>query len=344
MAIIILSLILINDSDGTLNGIIGKFSAVFPIFILLGCTKQEAQENLALIQSVLMYIFIPSIILHLILFVVNIPPAFMSTMSASASYVFKNYIILVRNEDLYPLRFCSIFLEPGYLGVLCSFLLYTDDFDFSKKCNKVILLALIVSLSLAGWLITFFAYLLYTFKPTPKAFKKLCIILLVGFGIYYGSGVYNGGNNIVNNLIFDRIGFDKNKGIKGNNRFTETTDIYYEWLVKSGKFWNGIGINEINKINNYNKSLNQGAIEGAGYKIFILTKGFSMVVYFVVIYVLLSLSCTNRKYSFIFFGLICLTFIQAAYPLSTSWLVPFCLGLKLHDTKKNLSLDSKKRA
>lgn len=344
-ALVILSIVLFKASDGTINGIIGQFAAVFPLYVLLGCSPLVAKENLHLIQKVLMYILVPSIILHLILLVVHIPPFSVINMAASERYVFNNYFILVKNEIIYPLRFSSIFLEPGYLGTFCAFLLYVDDFDFSKRCNKVILCALIVSLSLAGWLTTFLAYILYNVKMSRRTMKRTIAVLGIVVAAYLGATFYNNGDNVLNNMIFERISYDKDKGIKGNNRFSETTDLYYEWVVESGKFWTGIGSKEIEKINEYNKKVNGGAIEGAGYKIFILNNGFLLVLYYIAIYILLALSCPNRKYAFIFFGLICITFIQAAYPLSMSWLVPLCIGLKLHEKKTNtVDASHKKRS
>lgn len=328
LCLLILTSIAISITDKSINGIIGIIITFFPFYILLGCDHETINKHFIFCQKCLSFIFVPSIILHIILLFSNIPPLFISTNDASIQYSYNNYIILVKNFQLYEYRFCSIFLEPGYLGTLCAFMLFADNYNFSKKANKIILITLLFSMSLAGYLTAIIGYIALNIRINKKSIKKIFILVCLIIGTYLFSQNYNNGDNNINHALFERLVIDEDKGIKGNNRFTETTDEYFEWYLKSDFFGIGLGEKDIFDINNYNIQNNLGVISGAGYKIYLLKYGILRLIFIFIAYLLLALRYKNKKYSFIFLLLIILTFIQAAYPLSTSWLIPYTFGLK----------------
>lgn len=99
-------------------------------------------------------------------------------------------------ED-YQIRFCSIFLEPGYIGTLLSFLLYVGKFDFKKRYNLILLVALVLTISLAGFVISAMGWVFIKLQE-GKPIKRLFYILAVLGCIYWGGISYNGGRNVLN--------------------------------------------------------------------------------------------------------------------------------------------------
>ena len=64
-------------------------------------------------------------VLHVIFLATGFPAINPIENEASNNYQFYNYIFLVHNYVMenYQIRFCSVFLEPGYAGTLFVFLL-----------------------------------------------------------------------------------------------------------------------------------------------------------------------------------------------------------------------------
>lgn len=233
----------------------------------------------------------------------------------------------------YQIRFCSIFLEPGYLGTMLSYLLYVGRFDFKKKYNVVFLFALILTLSLAGFVIAALAWILIKLQE-GKSIKRLVQIICVLGIVYYGGINYNGGNNILNEQILSRLQYDKDKGISGNNRASHMAEAYFDYYMQTGEILFGVGQRQVRKINgggaagvDFNDQ-----IRGAGYMIFFITNGIIEAVIIFFGY-LMFVRKTDRKYGYGFLLLIVITFVQAAYPLSPSWLIPFIFGCVLNSKK-----------
>ena len=231
------------------------------------------------------------------------------------------------------IRFCSIFLEPGYIGTLLSFLLYVGKFDFKKRYNLILLVALVLTLSLAGFVVSAMGWVFIKLQE-GKSIKRLFYILAVLGSIYWGGISYNGGRNVLNEKILSRLQYDEDKGISGNNRTSHLADAYFEQYTNNGQILFGVGNQTIRKINGGSAkgaSFND-QIRGAGYKIFFMRNGIVQALIILIGYMYIMRK-SNRKYSVCFLLLIIITFIQASYPLSSSWLIPFVFGCLLNKKK-----------
>ena len=131
---------------------------MYPVCVVVSDTK-NAKGHLVYIAKALAIILIPGILLSF----TNLPgiPMF---HPASEESIFYNQILNLKvigwtGEE--TSRFQSIFLEPGYMASLLSFLLYAVKYNFKRWENVVILVAIIVSFSLAGYIITFTGYTIY---------------------------------------------------------------------------------------------------------------------------------------------------------------------------------------
>lgn len=312
----------------------------FPILLLI-CDTSSAKNTLTFVSKFLAILFIPSIVLHLIFVVTSFPPSVLFTVEGNSLYLFYNYGILLKNIafEYEAVRFNSVFLEPGFLGTLCALLLYANRFQFKNKWWMYpIMIALLLSLSLAGYVTTLLGYIFYRYSQ-GLSIKKYVGYFLVGSLAFFISSNYNDGENILNKYIFSRLEQDKEKGISGNNRNSELTDFYFEKVIENGDVYLGLGRDKITKINGGGADdgdyTNQ--IRGAGYKIFILYNGLFAAFFYLLFYYCVARTRGNlkKKYCIGFFLLILITFMQASYPDSYSWLVPYILGVIVLKNKKN---------
>lgn len=312
----------------------------FPILLLI-CDTSSAKNTLTFVSKFLAILFIPSIVLHLIFVVTSFPPSVLFTVEGNSLYLFYNYGILLKNIafEYEAVRFNSVFLEPGFLGTLCALLLYANRFQFKNKWWMYpIMIALLLSLSLAGYVTTLLGYIFYRYSQ-GLSIKKYVGYFLVGSLAFFISSNYNDGENILNKYIFSRLEQDKEKGISGNNRNSELTDFYFEKVIENGDVYLGLGRDKITKVNGGGADdgdyTNQ--IRGAGYKIFILYNGLFAAFFYLLFYYCVARTRGNlkMKYCIGFFLLILITFMQASYPDSYSWLVPYILGVIVLKNKKN---------
>lgn len=316
------------------KSIFNTFCSFFPIYVLF-CDKNKAYETLIFCAKWLAIILIPGILLHLYI-LINGPflTFIIQHPNGYTSYVFFNYIFLLKGAAFYEadgLRFQSIFTEPGYCGTLLAFMIYALRYEMKKWYVAVIAIGLLLTMSLAGYVTLLVGYVSYLYSRGTRIriFAIASIFLTV---IYYASINYNNGNNMINALIIERLQPDKDKGISGNNRVSDLTEFYFDNIISNGKIFTGLGPDEVRRINgddDTNENFHE-KIQGAGYKIFLIYNGlFCAIMIFLAYYLIGPKQCnkSGRKYAKGFLIIVCITFIQAAYPTSYSWLIPYILGV-----------------
>ncbi len=305
----------------------------FPVYVL-ACDRDNASDNLSFIAVSLAIILIPGLILHFIMLYTGIFPGLPIQYPDMTVYLFFNYFVMLKGASFYEedgMRFQSIFLEPSYLGTLMAFMLYAVKYNFKKRINIILLLGLIASLSLAGYLIAALGYVLNITAKGVSAKKYIFAILLV-YGVYLFGITYNGGDNYVNEKIIERLQPDDEKGIVGNNRVSLAADDYFERHMGTAELFFGIGDEGVNKYNGTTDVENdfRDSIAGAGYKIYFIKYGIlSAILIFLVYYLFIKGCYINRdqRYPMFFLVIIIVTFLQASYPATYSWLIPFVLGV-----------------
>lgn len=303
----------------------------FPLYVLW-CDWNHASEHIAFLKKALAYIIAPGLLIYLSLYVIHVSGLTTIAYPGNSNYIFDNYIFVIQNVNephsgLF--RFCSIFLEPGYFGTLISFLLIADGFKYNDKYTRVLLIGLIASVSLAGYITTFIGYVLYNSIQGLSVKKYLYIGVVLAAA--YGFGVnYNNGDNFINRGIIERLQPDEDRGISGNNRAGEFALAYFEDLVTSGEIWWGIGYEGVQKVNGGDADSGDyyNQIRGAGYVIYFITNGVICAILWLLAYLFMGpLSpYANKKYGYCFVLIIILTFIEAGVPSSYSWIIPFILG------------------
>ncbi len=210
-------------------------------------------------------------------------------------------------------RFNAFFLEPGHQAILSTFMIMANRFRM-KECPWLwpLLLAVLFSFSLAGYLLLFGAYCLMKINTVWKglAVAGACAVVVVG------ALNWAGGDNTLYELIISRLEKDESQGIKGNNRYYNDTDFVYSQAVKKGDIVVGVK----------NKT-NMDLVGGAGFKIYSIHYGLIGVILSFLLYVSIIPQKPDYRYTISFLIIICLCFLQRAYPTWYSWLFPYITGI-----------------
>lgn len=294
------------------------FFTYFPAIILYSIPLNKQIRTLNFVTKWFSILMIGSISIFIITRVVHFGPPMGVLQLSSQNYdPFNNYILFIESTSIFNLifyRFNGPFLEPGHLSLICSLLLFANQYRFKEnRYLWVLLVCVLLSFSLAGYLISALGYILLKIRSI-KLFLYSGIIF--GSMFIFVSYVWNEGNNPINTLIFSRMEVDEEKGIAGNNRTTEQTDDYFSKNFNNGKLWIGLGTNE----------KDDTFIRGSGYKIYFIRYGIISFIFVLFFYYNLIPQRCNHRYAIIFLLLIVLIFIQRAYPGWYSWLFCFTLG------------------
>lgn len=222
-----------------------------------------------------------------------------------AQYYFSNHFLYLVNNSAFVrwnadiptfFRFSSIFSEPGYLGIMLTFLLYINKFDMKDRRNIVYLISLLLTLSLAGYIM---ALLAYTAQRLELSKNRIAVLVSIGIALMAGYlffSNYKGGNNAINDAIIARLKVEEDGNIAGNNRTSEALDKQFEDFLTSTDLFFGFP--------------NRDQIEfGVGYKKFLLKNGLFGLALFLIFLSRISKRAGNYR-SWILFILYVLMFAR----------------------------------
>lgn len=169
------------------------------------------------------------------LYIIGFPLPYSDMQFNDGFYYFSNYYLFLVDErtifSFFP-RFQSVFLEPTYLGSTTALVLFAQRGYWKKWYNVSILSGLLLSFSLAGYVLLVIIVFLNLWINREKIILKVMTTLFV-FGLVIGmSFVYNDGDNMLHNLILLRMEVDDGE-LVGNNRVTASFDKEYDGFVTS---------------------------------------------------------------------------------------------------------------
>lgn len=139
-------------------------------------------------------------------------------------------------------RFKGIFIEPGQLATPCVFLFFARGAEIRDWKNVILLVCILLSFSLAGYvclLVGLFLKYLFT-KGKSRIAYLLGFVLLIGSLSFYVFKYTNSDDPFVS-LIIERLEYDEELGISGNNRTDYEFDAHFDQYMKSGKILFGMG-------------------------------------------------------------------------------------------------------
>ena len=258
-----------------------------------------------------------------ILYLLGIP--FPHTYVEYSVYKYDNYYFFLFNlnfiNQIIP-RFSGVIIEPGHLSMVSALLLYCNGMKLNKRVNLMLLIFIIFSFSLSGYILYITAYF-YNQLIIKKVWKQFAIISMIfAFIVIPFTLQYNGGDNAINQLILARLEFEDGE-MSGNNRNAEGFELFYKKNIKGEKLLLGIGNEKWSKIDYTNCS----------YKSFICANGLVGLFMLILLYICFIAPYSN-KYTICLLLLYIMSFWQRPYALMRYELFIFILGI-VHITLSN---------
>lgn len=299
--------------SGNLNGFINNICLCLVVssFILIPIENKTRFFNF--FTSYFTYLVLISLIGY-ILFMFGIHMSPLRLIFGENVYDFDDYIIflIIHNPytiEIFP-RFQGLFLEPGHLGTIIPFILF--GYGFNLKRNKkliILLIALILTFSLASYVLALIGYLLINIK-SKKIFIFIPILLFLLF-------LSVNSDNLINELILSRIDFES--GSIDNNRTTVIFDNKFtEFINDRNNLLLGIGVEE------YSKLL---WIKGAaGYKVFIYKFGLIGLILLSSFYLTITKNSSKKYFHYYLLAIYVISFYQRDYAL---WLIQIIIFISI---------------
>ena len=332
-AAVLLVILFLYQAEGNLNAYMLKLMEAFAVIPLIFLKPQYQADILEKFQKVITVILTISLafwVLHLV--GINFPSTPITYgmvdrgEGLETQYLFDNHYVFLVNQSwmlksfaVVPdfLRFCSIFLEPGYLAILMVFLLFINRFDINDKRNLLYIATIIATVSLAGVLIGVFAYIAHSAQYTKRGPIGIILLLFVSFSGYDFFKDFNGGRNFINQGIIERLEVDESKGIAGNNRTTEYFDNQFDTFLKTSDLLGGIGAKKVKDIGGAN----------VGYKAYVMSYGIIGLI-LILSYLMVIARIWKGYRSLIMFILYVLMFIRGHGPIFwTGFMLVYVCGL-----------------
>ena len=194
-------MLVINETN--INGyIVNVFhTAIFYSIFRLKTEKMEAfMTFLCKVMGGLLLVSIPAFFLYL----VGFPFVGVDAVYGDDLYSYTNYFLFMIDDRtlwaFFP-RFSSVFLEPGHLGTAATLLLSTQFGKWKKWYNIVLLVALLLTFSLAAYVIYVVVIFLKLWVQRKQFIGKLIMMVAFISTIVVGSFFYNNGENLLHDLI-----------------------------------------------------------------------------------------------------------------------------------------------
>lgn len=247
---------------------------------------------------------------------------FYGDLTADSYYIAKNYIGFIQLVSFYSgielERFQSIFLEPGYLACLIVMCFFIDGFEFKqRKSNVILLIALILTFSVAGYLLFVAFFVAYKVKNSRYNVASISGMVVAASLFVLFASVYNGGDNQLKKQVIDRFQYDSDRGtIEGYNRTTEDFDEYFTNFIIGPDVLKG-------NVKDYQMRFADQAAPNVGIKYYIVVYGLIGLLSYLVL--LLSFFIRMVKKSYLTISYFALWFIIFARGNFVMWMTGFLI-------------------
>lgn len=226
-------------------------------------------------------------------------------------YSFTNYYwFLIDDRQLFAFfpRFQAVFPEPAYMGSAAALLLQTQRGNWRKWYCIILLIALLISFSLAGYIYLVAIIFTNLWIRGKRLFLKLILSISFLVAFVVGAFFYNNGDNLVHDLILLRLEVEDGE-MAGNNRVSTNFDADYE------NFWNSSDI--------FFGREKENEFGDSGYKVFIYTYGLVGLALLVFFYVSAFYKAPNKRAMLSALFLAALVFAADGFILWFCRFIPF---------------------
>lgn len=263
--------------------------------------------------AVLLCVSIPFYVLYLLGF--NLPHTHIVNEELMYSYEnFRFFLLDDRQKLIIIPRFHSVFLEPGHLGTFGVFLLLTQIRKWNKWYNIIIFVAILMTFSLAGYVLLAMSIFGNVWIRRKAIVGKLIFVIGLFAAVAVISTFYNKGENLVNQLIVQRLTINEDGKLEGDNRVTDEFENEFNSFMDSSDVLTG-----------REYILAKYGWGNAGYRVFIYDHGLISLLFVIVFYVSFSFPVIDKR-RVIFMWLIAFaSFLVRATPITFYYVIPLIL-------------------
>ena len=314
--------------------IVSLSSFWFPLYIVISLNDEDKICCFRYIFKWFAILMVPSIFAWLIYSSVGLPSIGQiwlttgKTMHDPWYTIRNNHVFLITYALKETTRFCGYFVEPGHLGMTGAFLLYADGFNFKKMSSWVIFIAVILTLSLAGYVLLFVGFLFAKYERKEISLKYVLFFGILILFVYLFGTFYNGGENIINVRVFSRLEYDEDRGIVGNNRALGEIPLYFARMFND---WHLI-------LFGYDAALIRELAEdgsrGTGMQYFMVANGLIGVFFSFFSYLVYFLFTKDKKHAILFFIFILLILLQRSHWHWLALQICYIYGITMREKQK----------
>ncbi len=269
----------------------------------------ELSTFLAKAMAILVCVTLPPYILYQL----GLPLPCSNISYGDKEYNFSNYYFFLIEDGVFywsflP-RFHSIFLEPGHFGTATVLLLLSQMGKWRRWYNVVLIIGTLLSFSLAAYVLIVCVMVLNSWCQRRRVFLKLAATVGMVAAVVVGSFFYNGGDNLIHDLIVIRLEVDDGE-LAGDNRVTEDFQTEFDSFLTSSDVLLG-------------RDIDYSAMEkNSGFRVYIYENGLIGLMLVIVFYLVAFAHTPDRRawVAAMVIGMLC--FIVRGYPLWYNIFIP----------------------
>lgn len=312
---LLLSFYLLLVNQGNFFGYVSVFFYSV-VFVALFKIPQDSLLKLMTVLCKVMAVLLAVSMPFYLLYVSGFPLPSVNAQFQDGYYTFSNYFFfLIDDRSIMKIipRFQSVFLEPGHLGTATVLLLMTQCGRWKRWYNVILLVATLMSFSLAAYVLLVFIIFLHLWMKRKHFVSKLLMVLALLVGIAVGSFFYNDGDNLLHDLIMIRLEVEDGE-MEGNNRVSDYFAAEYEDFLQSSDVFLG-------------RDMDKGIFGNSGYKVYIYENGLVGLLLVIIFYAVSMARYCDIRALITSCIIAVLAFIVRGYPLWYNYYIPFfCLA------------------
>lgn len=298
-------------NGGNINAYIGSLFHI-AIFLCLFSINRDSLFRLSTFLSKAMGGLLLVSIGAFVLYLSGFPFPSWNTQFGNGLYTYSNFFFFLFDDrsimSIFP-RFHSVFLEPGHLGTATVLLLLSQCGHWRKWYNIVLLIATLMTFSLAAYVLLVVITFLNLWMKGKRVIGRIVLAVTLFVCVAVGAFYYNGGDNLLHDLILIRLEVNDEGELSGDNRVEGWFENEYESYLQSPDVFFG-------------RDYDTEMTGNSGYRVFIYENGL-VGLFLVVIFYLLSMSKSeNRRVLVSVLVIAVLCFWVRGYPLWYSNFIP----------------------
>lgn len=305
-----------------------QIPSCFIPFISVLCVCDEYKSPiLQAVTKWYAYLMVPSIIMFVLCNIAHMPSLgtlYHDNMNYGG---FSNYIFYVQQLSG-SLRFNGPFLEPGHVGMIGSFILMANNFQIKNWHCILILISIVLSLSLAGYMLVLVGYVFCAYHSGKLKIGRVVMFVTLLLTFVLGAQTYNNGDNIINEKIISRFESDDKKGFTGNNRASYSVMLLFENVLEDRQLL----------LYGYDRQFQRDNedmfTKSNGLVFFIVKHGVIGVLITFIFYGYLVVKAEDRKYAILFFLFVFICFFQRTYYNWIPWILCYDYAIVRNDIVK----------